>query len=369
MSHKITVFGSGLDAQTMVADLTLADFEVNMLTLPEQDTAIENCIKKNGGLYVEGDNTVSGKSGLATPNMVTVSAKVAIKDADVVIFCQPSSDYEGRMKYIAPYIEDEQIINFNTYGYWPSLRVSKYVKKNATLTESPAPIYWPAGKIGHLKPLFIRNHVPVAAFPSNRNEEAINVLKDVFPQFEMAKNVIQTNLENINLMVHPPIALLNIGWFDRCDEKGEKIGFYETGNTVHTGLLMELLDEERREICKAFDVRALPIDDFVKQLYGSKGDNMYQVIQNCEPYQNWEKIPANSWIHMCQVDVPQAIVPAAQLADIASVQVPLTKSIIALTGGLLKTDFWNSGLTLKKLGLGNLTLDEINDYVLKGPEP
>jgi hypothetical protein len=37
MSHKITVFGAGLDAQTMVADLTLAGFEVNMLTLPDQN--------------------------------------------------------------------------------------------------------------------------------------------------------------------------------------------------------------------------------------------------------------------------------------------------------------------------------------------
>jgi len=298
--------------------------------------------------------------------MVTANAKKAIKDADVIVFTQPSSDYEERIKYIAPYIEDGQIINFNTYGYWPSLRVRKYIKKKITLTESPAPIYWPAGNTGHVKPLFIRNHVPVAAFPSNRSEQAISVLKNIFPRFETAKNVIQTNLENINLMVHSPIALLNIGWFDRCEVTGEKIGFYETGNTIHTGLLMELLDEERKEICKAFDVRALPIDEYVKQLYNSKGDNIYQVIQNCEAYQNWGKIPADSWIRMFRADVPLSIVPAAQLADLADVQVPLTKSIITLTGGLLKTDFWNSGLTLKKLGLSNLTIDEIKEYVNNG---
>ncbi len=270
MSHKITVFGAGLDAQIIVADLTLAGFKTNMLTLLGQNISLENYVKKEGGIYLEGDKTMSGKSGLATPNMVTSNAKEAIKDADVVIFTQPSSDYEERMKYIAPYIEDDQIINFNTYGYWPSLIVRKYTKKKVILTESPAPIYWPTGKTGKVKPLFIRNHVPVAAFPSNRNEQALSVLRDIFPQFEMAKNIIQTNLENINLMVHPPIALLNIGWFDRYEVKGEKIGFYETGNTVHTGLLMELLDEERRAICKAFKVRALPIDEYVNNFMAQK---------------------------------------------------------------------------------------------------
>ena len=369
MSHQITVFGAGLDAQIIVADLTLAGFKVNMLTLPEQNIALENYIKKNRGIFLEGDKTISGKIGVATPNMVTVNPKEGIKGSDLIIFTQPSSDYEERMKYVAPYLEDGQIINYNTYGYWPSLIVRKYVKDSIILTESPAPIYWPAGKDGHVKPLFIRNHVPVAAFPSNRNEQAITILKDVFPQFEVAKNVIQTNLENINLMVHPPIALLNIGWFDRCEAKGEKIGFYETGNTVHTASLMELLDEERRAICKAFEVRDLPIDEFVKQLYGSKGDNIYQVIQNCEAYQNWGKIPANSWIRMCQTDMPLSLVPATQLADVASVKVPLTKSIITLTSHLLKTDFWNSGLTLTKLGLSNLTIDEIKEYVTKGSVP
>ncbi len=69
---------------------------------------------------------------------------------------------------------------------------------------------------------------------------------------------------------------------------------------------------------------------------------------------------------MCQVDIPLSIVPAAQLADLANVQVPLTKSIITLTSKLLKTDFWNNGLTLTKLGLNNLTIDEIKEYVTKG---
>jgi opine dehydrogenase len=362
MSHKITVFGAGLDAQTMVADLTLAGFEVNMLTLPDQNKHIEDSVKENDGIYLEGDKTISGITGYAVPKMITSNAKKAIKDADIIIFTHPTSDYEERMKYISPYLEKGQIINFNTYGYWPSLRVKKFLKKDITLTETSAPIYWPAGGTGHVKPLYIRNQVPVAAFPSNKNEQAFRVLKGIFPQFNMAKNIIQTNLENINLMVHTPIVLLNIGWFDRS----EKIGFYETGNTFHTGLLMEILDKERLKICEAFGVRALPIDKYVKQLYNSKGDNIYEVILNCEPYQSWGKIPANSWIGMCQVDVPHSIVPAAQLADVAGIQIPLTKSIITLTGGILKTNFWETGFTLKKLKLSNLSLDGIKNYVKTG---
>jgi opine dehydrogenase len=367
MVDKVTVFGAGLDAQTMVADLSFAGFNVNMLTLPGQHEILEKIIKENGGIYLEGKHTISGRNGYAKPNMITTNAKKAIKNSDVIIFTHPTSNYEERMEYISAYVENDQIINFNTYGYWPSLRVLKYLKSNKNnnymLTESPAPVYWPAGKTGHVKPLFIRNQIPLATFPSSKKEETLDVMKNIFPSFELAKNILQTNLENINLMVHPSIALLNIGLFDRSNEKGKKIEFYKTGNTLHTGLLMELLDKERRKICEAYEVRALPVDDFVKQLYDSEGKNIYEVILNCEAYQNWGSIPADSWIGMCKDDIPLSFVPAAQLADLAEVSIPLTKSIIHLTSGLLGINFWETGLTLQKMGLANLNVKEIQEYV------
>jgi len=86
-------------------------------------------IKKDGGLFLEGDQTISKKTGFAKINMVTTNAKKAIKDAEVIILTNPVTDYESRISKIANFLEDGQIINFNTYGYWPSLRVINHIEK------------------------------------------------------------------------------------------------------------------------------------------------------------------------------------------------------------------------------------------------
>jgi len=364
---NIAVFGTGIDAQTIAADLTLSGHQVNILGLPEQKNKIEYI--KNNGIYLHGDETVSGKTGLTKINIVTTDCKEALQNVEVIIFANPSSDYEYRIKLIAPYLGEGQIINFNTYGYWPSLRITEYLKEtgknDVILTESPAPIYWSGGKDGNVIINFLRKNVPLAAFPAIKNKEAFNVLKKIFPQFEIAKNVLQTNLENVNLLVHPAIILLNIGWFDRAEIIGESVGFYKTGNTVHTGIFQELLDKERLKICEAYKVRALPINKCINNLYGAQGKNMYEITKNCTAYQKMNEIPPKTWITWTLDDVPLALVPAAHLADVAGVSVPLLKGVINILGSLIEKDFWETGLTLERLGL-NISLQEITKYVFTG---
>ncbi len=143
MKPKITVFGTGSDAQVMAADLTLAGYQVNLLGLPEQKQSLEEIEKL--GINLSGQETVSGKTGLAKPNMVTTDSEEALKDVKVIFLMRPEDDYVQRIEAIAPYLEDGQIINFNTFGHWPSLRVVEYIEKadkeNVILTESPVPIY------------------------------------------------------------------------------------------------------------------------------------------------------------------------------------------------------------------------------------
>ena len=49
----------------------------------------------------------------------------------------------------------------------------------------------------------------------------------------------------MNLLGHPALALLNVGYFDRAEAQGQPISFYGTGNTAHAGRLVEALDVER----------------------------------------------------------------------------------------------------------------------------
>lgn len=371
MKPKIAVFGNtGFNiGHTIAADLTLAGYEVNLFELPEFQQTIEP-VQDLGGILLAGETQalISGKTGLAKPNMVTTDPEKALHDVDLLFIDVPAFDYETRLKAIAPYLRDGQIINFNTYGYWACLRVANILrdlgKENIILTESPAPIYSSRGQNGYITSKCIRGRLPIATFPSKKSREAVEVLKSIYPSIEMAKNVLQTNFENINFLVHPGIAILNIGYFDRAQEQSKTINFYSMGNTIHTGVFSEAQDKERIPVCQAYDVPYISLREHIICYYVSSGKTIYEAILNCKFYQDiMPPFPADTWVQWLNIDLALAHVPFVLLADLAGISTPIHRAIIEIVGAVLETDFWRTGLTLEKLGIGGLTKEEVIRYV------
>jgi len=372
MKPKIAVFGNARNVGYITAgDLSLAGYEVNLLELPEFQQTIAP-IQEAGGIQLAGDKQtlISGMIGFAELNTVTTDAGEALEGVDVIFVDVPVFDYETRLKTIAPYLRDGQILYFNTYGYWACLRVANILKqlgkKNVILTESPAPIYNAGTKNGQVVSTCLRNRLPVAAFPSNKGREAVDVLKSMYPNLEMAKNVLQTNFENINLLVHPGIGILNIGYFDRAEEKGDTVGFYSIGNTIHAGILSEAQDRERIPVCQAYDIPYTSLREHIIHYYGSSGETVCEAIANCKFYQSIPPLPADIWVQWFKPDLLFAHVPFVQLADLAGISTPIHTAIVEISGAVLETDFWKDGLTLDKLGLSGLTLKEVIRYVTQG---
>jgi len=369
MKPKIAVFGAGDYGQAIAADLTLTGYKVELLELSEFEEEI-TYIKRNGGIYLDGVETRSGKVGFAKLKVSTDIAEV-LSSVDVIFVDVPVADCETRINAIAPYLRDGQILFFDSYGYWISLRVSRLLNQmkgsNIILSEGAAPIYSCSSNEGHVNIRRIRRKLPVAAFPSKKANEVIDVLKPIFPTFEIAKNVLQINFENINMIVHPGIALPNVGWFDRAEEKRARVDFYKTGNTTKTGTLLEAYDRERIPVCQTYEVLFTSMRKHIIDYYDSKGSSLFEVIQNCKLYQSrcW---PADTWIKWIKTDVNYALIPYVALATLAGISTPISKGIIEVFGAILETNFWETGLTLDKLGLENLTREEIIRYVTEGTE-
>jgi opine dehydrogenase len=371
MKPKIAVFGALNNGLTVAADLTLAGYRVNLLELPEFQQKIAP-IQKAGGIQLSGEKhaLVSGKTGLAKLNMVTTDVEEALKDVDIIFVDVPVTEYEARFKAIAQYLKDGQIVNFNTYGYWPCLRVTNILKhvgaRDIILAESPAPIYSARGQEGQVASGWIRRALPLGVFPAKKSREAFDALKAIYPNYERAKNVLQTNFENINLLIHPGIALCNIGYFDRAEEKGETVGFYSTGNTFHAGILAEALDRGRIPVCQAYDVPYTSLKEEVIRLYDTKGDTVQEAIKNAKFYQAVPPFPANIWIQWLKNDIPLSHVPFVLLSELAGVPAPIHRGFVEIVGAVLETDYWKTGLTLNKLGLTGLTPKEVVRYVTEG---
>jgi opine dehydrogenase len=135
---------------------------------------------------------------------------------------------------------------------------------------------------------------------------------------------------------------------------------------VHVGILHEAGDKERIKVCEAYDVSALPMGEHYRRWYGSTGDNMYEMLKNTSVYKNRGFRTAGICSKWLSTDIPFLLVPFAQLADLAGVSVPVHRGLIEIAGALSKENFWETGFTLEKLGLDNLTVEEIKRYVTEG---
>ena len=89
-----------------------------------------------------------------------------------------------------------------------------------------------------------------ASFPSRHGEKAYDLLRPVYPEMELAENIIKTGLQNANPIIHPSVMLSNL---TRVEQQ-ERWEFYRDGVTKGVGRIIRALDLERIEIGRRFGV-------------------------------------------------------------------------------------------------------------------
>ena len=164
-------------------------------------------------------------------------------------------------------------------------------KKGVIVTEGITPPH-AAGRVGaDVKPGFLRRTLPVAAFPSNKTDVAMERIAAILMSAENRKNVIETNLESTNLLIHPVMSLLNVGFYDCRMAAGRKADFYGTGNTKSAGLLAELM----KAICAAYGTRYRSVLEHIHILYGGEGANVHEAVTQSDFYRGVGDLPADIW--------------------------------------------------------------------------
>ena len=374
MRPRIAVYGNQHMnlGHAIAADLTLAGHEVTLFDLPEHRHSIEP-VEEMGGIQVSGDAKalVSGRTGFAKLHKVTTDPEEALRGVQLLFIDVPADELERRLNPVIPFIEDGAVLHFNYYGYWPSLRLAPLLKeagkRDVKITECPSCLYYARGKEGRLDFRVMKERVSLSVFPAAKTAEAFRVIGAAYPNFEPAKNVLATNFENLNLLWHPAIALLNVAHFDREGERGEKTAyFYQTGITVHTGSLTEAQDREREPLCHAYDVPYHPLRDLNLQYVKGAGKTMTEAQRNCNFIEDSPAFPVDQWARWIAWDMPLGVVPMVLLADLAGVPMPLHRGLVDIFGALLKKDFWKTGLTPERLGLAGRSVSEVLRYVTEG---
>jgi opine dehydrogenase len=365
MSEKfnITVIGAGHGGKAMAAHLALMEFPTVLYNRTPENVA---AIKELGGIYLE--SYEGGPRGFGKLTLVTSNIAVALQSAKMVMVVVPSSAHADIAKVCAPYLTEGQIVILHPGRTCGAIEFSKVIRDNGctadvTVAEAETFIYASRSDGPAQSRIFrIKEAVPLAALPSNRNQFVLDEVRDVFSQFIDGGNVLQTGMNNMGAIFHPALTILNSGWIESTHGDFQ---FYIDGVTSSVARVLESLDRERVTVAASIGIRARTGMEWLKLSYDAVGEDLNEAIHNQPGYYGINAPPTLNHRYIFE-DVPMSLVPIASLGQRYGVAVSGIDAIIKIASIIHRTDYWRRGRTIDKLGINNLSTDELIHYVTEG---
>jgi opine dehydrogenase len=354
---RVAVIGNTARAIGAVcaSDLTLSGHEVRYAVFPEQMDQLP-AVREAGGFSVEGDaqHLISKKIGFAKLDKICDTTAEALKDAQAVLIEVDIHQLEEKFSALIPEFARSTVVHVQSHGYWPAARLTPLLRRagrdDVLVTEAPAPTH--AARINGtvVTPKGLRSGIQIATVPASRSAEALAVLKPLFPYFTAASSVLQTGLENLNLIVHPAMVLPNVGAMERAKLDGKQFAFYQDGVVPAAGVLGDALDAERKCVCEAYGVEHTPMPKAIEQYYNFKSNTFFDAMQN-PVYKSFPPFHPDIWRTWSSDDLRYAVVPCVQLGRQAGIAVPLHRAFAEILGVLLGVDPWKCGPSLADMDL------------------
>ncbi len=357
---RFAVLGAGHGGMAMAGHLGLMGFPVKMFN--RSPSRLEP-IQIAGGIELIGELEGFGKVQLASSEMAEV-----VTGADVIMIVVPANAHRYMATQVAPYLQDGQLIILNpgrTGGVFEFRQVLKErgVKKKTMIAEAQTLLYACRNtNPAQVKIFNVKNSVPLAALPGYQTVELIKVVHEVFPQFVPGDNVVKTGLDNIGAVFHPALMVLNAA---RIESTRGDFQFYFEGITKAVATILERLDQERVAVAAALGFKAMTAREWLYIAYDAHGKTLYDAIKNNIGYKGIYAPPTMDHRYLWE-DVPMSMVPIASLGDLLGVDTPAIKHFIHLAGIMNGCDFWNEGRTVEKMGLENLSHNQIRRVALEG---
>lgn len=357
---RFAVLGAGNGGLAMAAHLVLKGYET---TLYNRSQPRLNPIIARGGIEVTGQ-----VQGFAPISIATTNPQEAIEGVDVLMVVVPANGHAFIAQKVAPYLKDGQIILLNpgrTCGAMEFRNILKEegCKADVIVAEAQTFIYASRAQNPAQVHIYrIKNSIPVAALPNTDTAPALQVIRQVFPEFVKGENVLKTSLDNIGSVFHPTLTILNAARIE--NEKGE-FQYYIEGNSPTASRILEAVDRERVAVARAMKVEAISAVEWLEVAYDASGNNLYEAMQNNPGYYGINAPPTLQTRYLSE-DVPMSLVPIASLGEKFGVEVPTIRALIHLASVLHQTDYWAQGRTVEKLGIQDLSVDQLHDLVELG---
>ena len=356
--ERIAVIGAGNGGHAMAAHMTLKGFPVHFYEMPRFADNLRPA-QEQGGIELTG---VVGE-GFVRPELLTTDIAEAVKGASHIFVTTQALGHEEVAELSAPHLEENQtVILFPGSG--GSLQFAKTLRdagvtKKVYLAETVTLPY--ACRLQG--PAHINVHHGsaiqdvIAAFPAVDNEAVIETARPAYPNLTATTHALEVALYNPNILLHPIGVIFNLGRIEFS--KGE-FWMYKEGFTPSVMKLLYSLEEEKMGLLRALGLEPVRFEDFYEYRYREKWADFATVSS---------KGPFSANTRYIREDIPIGMVLWASLGDMLGVPTPTARALIQVSSVIHDTDYWQGGRTVEKLGLAEMTVEELNSYLMDGTVP
>jgi opine dehydrogenase len=346
----VAVLGAGAGGLSCSIELTQAGHEVRLWN--RHSEALAPYVERRQIPYIG----VLGDSS-ASLAMLTTDLAGVIEHADVIVVSLPALAHDALFRDLANLSCSAPIV-LNPGHTGGALHVRQVFRSRGVTSppvcELSTLTYVARARLeGGVRITCRAPHVRCGALPGG--EEASEAAAVLFPGVTPVRDVLASSLSNINLVLHPPGAILAAAWVEAPDHD---FTFYVEGLTPGVSRVIEVLDAERREVAARFGhdlpslIEEMALVGTVPVEAVGKGD-VAEAIRSGEA--NRTILAPDTLLHRYyQEDLAFGLVPFVSLANIAGVAVPMAQALLTVGGALLGRDLVATGLGAAELGVEGL---------------
>lgn len=396
----IAVLGAGAVGKTVAADCKLAGREVRLYSRSKKSIQY---IEKTGILLDGIQRNLYGfsRSGKAYLDVVSNNMEEVVKGAKIIVISIPALSHEYYLKQLVPLLEDGMVIHTFTDNY-ASILLRKFMRE-CNIEKDIIIGGWSSAPYGtRIEKVcgFWTNHVGVkyraislrgASLPMCDIDDFMESTKylpcmDSVTQGDgvvRGDTMLDIGFSNVNPVIHVPASLLGVSsmenWSLVYGNAPDSYSMYSHGLCPSICKVQYQFYKEECKIAEAIGIDYPKYDydmffsrrSILTQEYMGLDDNGKDnvVFPLDKPCDEGNTGPNNINHRYITEDIPVGCKIYHELGKRYNVPTPIIDSMITLGGAMHEKSFFDSIYDLDYLGIGNLSHEELMNYLYDGIYP
>ena len=354
---RVAILGGGVDARLYAALCLAEGAEVALFSAYGAEL---EAMRSASGISLRGAGPIGSYQvdrGDSPSVQLTAELDAAVRDADVIFLTGPVHKQRTYAMVLADHVSDGQVLVLcpgRSLGaletVW-SLRIGG-ATADITIVEAQVPPYWVEAE-GSILHLTEAHTTPAATLPRGRIS-IITALKRFLPNVTPSDSVLFSGFADGSALVEFPALMMGGAAFGsgaiNVPMGATPLPENQTFASLigaEQKLMIDRLAAERHAVAHQFGVRELPsAEEWITAHAGAlSGDGRRQIPS------------ADAAKALLRDGVVGSLVPLISAAELAGVDVPLTRSMVTMASTILGADIASAGRRLDTIGIREINID------------